>query len=320
MKYHVMVYCPLCPRYTQFPIEVEAKNIEEAKEKALYTEMKTPEGIKKVPRVAYCPEGHEFTMEEIFIISVLPAPVAIPPPPYEVMKETPKWLYGAWIVEDKPLPKGAIPIPPPYLVEERRIGHLTYFIFEMDVISPLYPDIKLHMRFARPAFTKFIEYARSLARRPDRGKSIEEAVYFLIKREPGLTIWHLIAMLGLSMTEAPLVEDALIRLEKQKKIRPCMLQPYVYDLEHFEKIKTIILKEKPLVEKYMPSKAVRVKGAYFYGHTLYCPTRPMTEEEILHEIKSIMTLDKYPTLSPEEEAKIREAMRKKYLDYWLMTR
>jgi len=78
--------------------------------------------------------------------------------------------------------------------------------------------------------------------------------------------------------------------------------------------------EAGAVELWVSRKAVRVKGAYFYGHTLYCPTRPMTEEEILNEIKSIMTLDKYPTLSPEEEAKIREAMRKKYLDYWLMTR
>lgn len=133
MLYIVYVYCPLCPRFEEFSVRVEAPTEELAKKKV-------------IGKTVTCKRaGHSFEVEEQFITRIYPAKTITPPPyklmPEEKVKEA-KWLRGS--VVDEPLPLGAKPKGSPKLATVIK-NALTTIIYSQPVESKAIQFLKSHV-------------------------------------------------------------------------------------------------------------------------------------------------------------------------------
>jgi len=180
----------------------------------------------------------------------------------------------------------------------------------------LYPDVKVKVRYRKDFWTKFVEEAKRMAR---IGK-IREAVLYMVETHPGITTRTIADLLGISYwiayraVKSWVSPQAAKELEKEAEGQATLERWLPINLE---KIKKQPPAPKPKI----------VLGPMWLGQYTLIPVKMMKEDDYLRELKRILTLEGYPTLTPEEEAeykrKIHEYVMKKereLLTYWLKSR
>jgi hypothetical protein len=282
----VRLYSPFTLK--TFALRVEAPTAELAEKKIL-------------GKTVADPDGYQFDVEDYYIISVAPVKV-LPAPPYELMPEErvkeARWLKGAIIEE--PLPKDAEPSGSPKLATVIPDAIVT-LIYEQEVKSREYPERTWKIKYRKDIFTKFYEEAKRMAR---QGK-IEEAVRYLVEHCPGITVRMIADILEIGYWTAYraakswMVPEAARMLEKEAA-ETATLEKWLP-----EQIKQV--KEQPSTKE-----PKIVAGPLWRGQITLWPIRWKKETELLEELKRILTLEGYPTLSKEEE----EEMRKRLHEYW----
>lgn len=287
--FDVAVYCPFC--LVQFSVNIEAPTAELARRKA-------------VGATAVCPKGHEFELEDLWILHVYPLKT-VAPPPYDLMSEEDvkeaRWLKGAMFEE--PLPKGSRPEGSPKLATIIPDA-LTSFIYRQKVTSKEYPEYTGWIQYRRDIFTKFYEEAKRMR----RTHKIEEAVLYLIEHCPGITIRMISDALGIGYWTAWRAVAKLARPEEEELKRMKPLLDETASLERW----TTSQKEEVAAELARPKEPKAVVGPLWRGELTLYPIRPKSEEELLEELRRILTLEGYPKMTPEEEEETAKAVHR----YW----
>jgi hypothetical protein len=284
--YLVRLYSPFTLK--TFALRVEAPTAELAKKKIL-------------GKTVTDPDQYEFDVEDYYIISVAPVKV-FPMPPYELMPEEKvkeaKWLKGA-IVEE-PLPKDAEPAGSPKLATVIPDSIVT-LLYEQEVKSREYPEKTWKIKYRRDIFTKFYEEAKRMAR---RGK-IEEAVRYLVEHCPGITVRMIADILEIGYWTAYRAAKSWMAPEAAKILEK--------EAEETATLEKWLPEQITQVKEQAPTKEPKiVAGPLWRGQITLWPYLWKKESELLEELKHILTLEGYPTLTKEEE----QELKKKLHEYW----
>jgi len=340
MQYTVFLYCPYDPDLQEFPVTVDAPTEELARKKILGKTVTCPSG--------HAFEVEDFFIIRVYPSKTVPPPPYKLMPEEDVKRA--KWLKPA-IVEE-PLPLGAKPKGSPKLaatiknavvtllyeqpVESKAIQFVEYYpaftvkrgnreitygpYYRGDIVYlPVkkakelvdagfarwaYPDYKGKVLYRFDIFTKFYEEAKRMARQ----RKLEEATIYLIEHAPGISLRVLADCLGAGYW-------TLWRIIAK------YARPEEWELKKVERA----LSESATLERWLPKqkdeivaelkkpKAPRILvGPLVRGSLTFYPAKWKTEKELLQELNRILTIERYPTLTPEEE----KVMRDKIREYW----
>lgn len=294
--YNVRLYCPFDYRNT-FIVTEDAGSKEEAQNLVI--------GSRRT-----CPfdRRHVFTVEPYNIIGIYPAPTPSQVLPYKSgyipEHPAPKWLLGAKVMEDKPLPVGAEPVESPYL-KSITPDTLTTVIYEQKVRSKEYPALTFHIQFGRTIHTKFIQEAKRMAK---TGK-IPEALLYLILHAPGVTTRMAADILGIGYWTAyrAAANMAQPTIEQQEE--------YLAEIEESAELGkwSPEVKERTrqgvIEELKRTTKTPRLRFSHKWREQItLIPIRPLTEREMLNDLRRLVSLNAYmPT--PAEWILMKQKLR-----------
>lgn len=304
MEYLVKVYCPYCLKLTTVNIPVYAPPADSEWEK--YGPVK-----KVVGRKVTCPHGHEFTVEEEYIMSIVPSPAKVPRPPYPVgdieAKPPPKWSLGAFLKEDVMPPTDVRPVGSPYL---KRIvkNDMASFIYEQKLKSKEYPEYVFHINYQRHIWRPFWERAINMK----NTGHIREAIVYLGEHYPGFTVRNIADWLSLGywFVHRVVVEKTLYT--RSQAGHAVKLLAVAAERERWPKSyvdiymsKRLTLKEKTeqIIKKLTSPEGKKfVLDGKWRGEWTYYPIHPKSEQELIDEARKIAreTLVPPRPLTPEE--------------------
>ncbi|MEM1551590.1 MAG: hypothetical protein QXH03_02835 [Candidatus Bathyarchaeia archaeon] len=167
----------------------------------------------------------------------------------------------------------------------------------------LYPEYRGKVKYRIDIYTKFLEEAKRLRR---AGK-IKEAVLYLVEHSLGIPLDYLAQILGLGYwtTWRAVAELARPTEAQIKKLMATLDETAT--LERW----TAGEKEEIVIQLKAP-KEPKIGIGYWLGRIVLYPLRVKPEEELMSELKRILTLEGYPTLTPEEETELRKQLH----EYW----
>lgn len=256
---------------------------------------------KIIGRTVTCPVGHEFDVEDYFIVGVYPSPERIPRPPYKTHPlnhaKPEGWMLGASVVEERPLPIDAKPVGSPRL-KKTITDAVTTLFYEQDVKSvEEYPEVTFHIEYTRDIFTKFLSQAKRL-REVDK---IDEAILYLISHSPDITIQMIADALNLGYWTTYRHITGLMGREAKRVLEEAKeagLEAWLPEIEKAQRPR-----EEPKV----------VITGRWRGKMTFGPMKRLREEELLDELRRILTLElgRPPTVRELEPMKkaIRQQRR-----------
>jgi len=181
-----------------------------------------------------------------------------------------------------------------------------------------YPEYKWKIKYVRHVFTKFFEEARRMSR---AGK-ICEAVYYLIQYSPGITVRMIADILERGYWTVYRCVAELMHPHQLKKLSSEVAEQAKLEKWTADQLGTV--KKMIMEQEKKPVKPKVVVGPLWRGQITLYPVKRKTEEELLAELKRILTLEGYPTLTPEEEQELkkqlqqyREEKLKESIMFWL---
>jgi hypothetical protein len=292
-KWLFLLICPL--HLKEVHLIVDALSQEEATAKVL-------------GKTYHCPwhPVHEFEIQEHHIVGIIKYPYTKYPKVTVVpgkKEEVPTWLKGAWREKaDEMLPPDAEPSGSPMLASIIP-NAFTSFIYKQAIKSredPAYTDT-LHFRF--DIFTKFLEEARRLAKvDPARG------VEYLVAHAPGINMRTLADALGIGYWTA---WRKVAELARPDEVRLKQIMKLLDETAPLEKW-TESQKQEIILQLKTPKTPKISYGPMWRGTITLWPIKWVKEEELLDELRRILTLEGYPTLTSEEE----ETLKKQLHKYW----
>lgn len=167
----------------------------------------------------------------------------------------------------------------------------------------LYPEYKTKVKYKIDIFTKFLEEAKRL-RRTDK---IKEAVLYLVEHTMGIPLDYVAQILDLGYWTT---WRAVAELARPTDIQIKKLTTTLDETATLERW-TTGEKEEIIIQLKAP-KEPKIGIGYWLNRIILYPLKPKPEEELMKELKRILTLEGYPTLTREEE----EALRKQLHEYW----
>jgi hypothetical protein len=179
----------------------------------------------------------------------------------------------------------------------------------------LYPEYKTKVRYKIDIFTKFLEEAKRM-RRADK---IKEAVEYLITYSMGIPLEYLAQILDIGYWTAWRAVAELARPTETMLKRLMETLDETASLEKWTKGQ-----EEEIILTLKTPKEPKIGLGYWHNRVICYPLKPLPETALLNELKRILTLEGYPTLSKEEEEALEKQMREYYekkarerLTYWL---
>jgi len=342
--FDIYMYCPFCPGFNEFPVSIEAPTEELARDKikgrtvtcplAGHTFEVEPFFITHVypakifPAPSYKLMPEETVKESKWLKGSI---VEEPLPLGAYAKGSPKLATTiknsvVSLIYDQPVESSAIQFVENYPKFTMKVHgkDVEYGPFGKGDIVALgrkkaeelvkagfarwaypHPEYKWRIKYRRDVFTKFYEEARRLAR---MGK-ISEAVSYLIAHSPGVTVRMIADVLDRNywpiyrevakLADPTKIEALRKEVKEQAKIEAWLPE----DLNETEQI----LREEEAKSAKLPQI---VFGPLWRGQVTLYPLKHKTETELLTELKRILTLEGYPTMSTEEEQLMREQLKK----------
>jgi len=363
MLYSVYVYCPVCETFTEFPVDIEAPTEELAKKKIIGMEVTCPKGHtfkiepifitriypkKPIPTPPYKLMPEESVKEADWLRGAIveePLPLGAHPKGSPKLATIIKNALTTLIYE-QPIESRAIRFKEYYAPFTIKIRgkEVKYGPFKTGdvVVLPIetakkivaagfaewaypYPEYKWSIKYPRHVFTKFFEEARRMSK---AGK-ICEAAYYLIQHCPGVTVrmvadvlergyWTIYRCIA-GMIHPGELKKFSEEVKEQAKLEKWSPSELSETEKAISQLRYVFEKEKK------PSKPPKVLlGRKWRGqYTLY-PVIHKTEDELLAELKRILTLEGYPKMTPEEEEEMRKQLHryeeeklKESIMYWL---
>jgi hypothetical protein len=179
----------------------------------------------------------------------------------------------------------------------------------------LYPEYKAKIKYRIDIHTKFLEEAKRMRK---LGK-IKEAVEYLITYSMGIPLAYLaqILILGYWTTWRAVAELARPTEVQLKRIMETLDETAT--LEKWTKGQ-----EEEIVLTLKAPKEPKVGLGYWHDRVVCYPLKPLPETALFQELKRILTLEGYPTLTREEEEALEKQMKEYYekkarerLTYWI---
>jgi hypothetical protein len=263
---------------------------------------------KTIGKTYHCPwhPVHDFIIEENHIVATVKYPytkypkVTVAPGKKE---EVPEWLKGAWRErEDEMLPPDAEPSGSPTLALIKPDA-FTSFIYKQAIKSKEDPTFTDTLYFRFDIFTKFLEEARRIAK-----TDITRAIEYLVNHAPGINMRTLADALGIGYWTA---WRKVAELARPDEVRLKEIMKLLDETAPLEKW-TETQKEEIILQLRTPKTPKISYGPTWRGTITLWPIKWKKEEELLEELKRILTLEGYPTLTKEEE----EEIRKRLHQYW----
>ncbi len=167
----------------------------------------------------------------------------------------------------------------------------------------LYPEYKTKVRYKIDIFTKFLEEARRM-RKADK---IKEAIEYLITHSLGIPLDYIAQILNLGYWTTWRAVAELARPTEATIKRLMATLDETATLEKWTKGQ-----EEEIIIQLKTPKEPKIGLGYWLGRVVCYPLKPKPEKELLEELKRILTLEGYPTLTKEEE----EELAKQLHEYW----
>jgi len=167
----------------------------------------------------------------------------------------------------------------------------------------LYPEYRSKVKYRIDVYTKFLEEAK----RKRRAGKIKEAVLYLVDHSLGIPLDCLAQILGVNYWTAWRAVAELARPTEAQIKRLMAILDETATLERW----TTGEKEEVVIQLKAP-KEPKIGIGYWLDRIMLYPLRVKPEEELMKELKRILTLEGYPALTPEEEAELRKQLH----EYW----
>jgi hypothetical protein len=179
----------------------------------------------------------------------------------------------------------------------------------------LYPEYKTRVKYKIDIYTKFLQQAKAL-RKADK---IKEAIMYLIEHTQGIPLDYIPQILNLgywttwrAVAELARPTEAMIKRLMEQLDEAASLEKWTKG------------QEEEIVIQLKAPKEPKIGLGYWHDRLICYPLKPKTWLELLAELKRILSLEGYPTLSKEEEEALAKQMKEYYdkkarerLTYWV---
>jgi hypothetical protein len=179
----------------------------------------------------------------------------------------------------------------------------------------LYPEYKTKVKYKIDIYTKFLQEAKRM-RRADK---IKEAILYLIEHSQGIPMDYIPQILSIGYWTC---WRAVAELARPTEVMIKRLTEQLDEAASLEKW-TKGQEEEIIIQLKAP-KEPKIGLGYWHDRLICYPLKPKSWLELLAELKRILTLEGYPTLTKEEEEALAKQMKEYYekkarerLTYWV---
>jgi len=179
----------------------------------------------------------------------------------------------------------------------------------------LYPEYKTKVKYKIDIYTKFLQQAKAL-RKTDK---IKEAILYLIEHTQGIPLDYIPQILGLGYWTC---WRAVAELARPAEVMIKRLMEQLDEAASLEKWTKG--QEEEIVIQFKAPKEPKIGLGYWHDRLICYPLKPKSWRELLDELKRILTLEQYPTLTREEEEELAKQMKeyvekkaRERLTYWI---
>jgi hypothetical protein len=179
----------------------------------------------------------------------------------------------------------------------------------------LYPEYKTKVKYKIDIYTKFLEEAKRM-RRADK---IKEAILYLIEYSQGIPMDYIPQILSIGYWTC---WRAVAELARPTEVMIKKLMEQLDEAASLEKWTKG--REEEIIIQLKAPKEPKIGLGYWHDRLICYPLKPKSWLELLAELKRILTLEGYPTLTKQEEEALAKQMKEYYekkarerLTYWV---
>jgi hypothetical protein len=179
----------------------------------------------------------------------------------------------------------------------------------------LYPEYKAKVKYKFDIYTKFLQHARAIR----KAGRIDEAITYLIDYTLGIPMDYIPQILEIGYWTCWRAVAAQARPTETALKRVSETLTETATLERWTKGQ-----EEEIITQLKAPKEPKIGLGYWHDRLICYPLKRKSWLELLAELKHILTLEGYPTLSKEEEEAVEKQIREYYemkarerLTYWI---